>query len=87
MLGVSHLRNRRVLSNGFISLGKENLQVGYTRRFQFVYYENITVRYSIKSNAIMQLMYNDGDKAFGTSTELCIDERLRIATDGIVVVR
>jgi len=27
MLGVSHLRNRRVLSNGFISLGKENLQV------------------------------------------------------------
>ncbi|KAK9278671.1 hypothetical protein L1049_028245 [Liquidambar formosana] len=58
MLGVSHLRNRRVLSNGFISLGKEN----------------------------MQLMYNDGDKAFGTSTELCIDERLRIASDGIIVV-
>ena len=28
MLGVSHLRNRRVLSNGFSSLGKENLQVG-----------------------------------------------------------
>lgn len=27
MLGVSHLRNRRVLSNGFTSLGKENLQV------------------------------------------------------------
>lgn len=58
MLGVSHLRNRRVLSNGFISLGKENLQ----------------------------LMYSDGDKAFGTSTELCIDERLRIASDGIIVV-
>ncbi|CAN0905947.1 Ribonuclease J [Linum grandiflorum] len=58
MLGVSHLRNRRVLSNGFISLGKENLQ----------------------------LMYSDGDKAFGTSTELCIEERLRIATDGIIVV-
>lgn len=58
MLGVSHLRNRRVLSNGFVSLGKENLQ----------------------------LMYSDGDKAFGTSTELCIDERLRIASDGIVVV-
>ncbi|KAJ0105611.1 hypothetical protein Patl1_18296 [Pistacia atlantica] len=58
MLGVSHLRNRRVLSNGFISLGKENLQ----------------------------LMYSDGDKAFGTSTELCIDERLRIATDGVIVV-
>ncbi|XP_028058465.1 ribonuclease J-like isoform X2 [Camellia sinensis] len=32
------------------------------------------------------LMYNDGDKAFGTSTELCIDERLRIASDGIIVV-
>ncbi|KAJ4712552.1 Ribonuclease J [Melia azedarach] len=58
MLGVSHLRNRRVLSNGFISLGRENLQ----------------------------LMYSDGDKAFGTSTELCIDERLRIASDGIIVV-
>jgi mRNA degradation ribonuclease J1/J2 len=27
MLGVSHLRNRRVLSNGFSSLGRENLQV------------------------------------------------------------
>ncbi|KAK4743653.1 hypothetical protein SAY87_009965 [Trapa incisa] len=58
MLGVSHLRNRRVLSNGFTSLGKENLQ----------------------------LMYSDGDKAFGTSTELCVDERLRIASDGIIVV-
>lgn len=58
MLGVSHLRNRRVLSNGFVSLGKENLQ----------------------------LMYNDGDKAFGTSAELCIDERMKIATDGIIVI-
>ncbi|KAI4303801.1 hypothetical protein MLD38_039394 [Melastoma candidum] len=58
MLGVSHLRNRRVLSNGFMSLGKENLQ----------------------------LMYNDGDKAFGTSSELCIDERLRIASDGIIII-
>ncbi|KAJ0044511.1 hypothetical protein Pint_05332 [Pistacia integerrima] len=59
MLGVSHLRNRRVLSNGFISLGMENLQ----------------------------LMYSDGDKAFGTSTKLCIDERLRIDPDGDIVVR
>lgn len=58
MLGVSHLRNRRVLSNGFTSLGKQNLQ----------------------------LMYSDGDKAFGTAAELCIDERLRIASDGIIVV-
>ncbi|KAF3779639.1 Ribonuclease j [Nymphaea thermarum] len=58
MLGVSHLRNRRVLSNGFTLLGKENLE----------------------------LMYNDGDKAFGTSSELCVDERLKIASDGIVVV-
>lgn len=58
MLGVSHLRNRRVLSNGFSSLGKEELQ----------------------------LMFSDGDKAFGTSSELCVDERLRIATDGIIVV-
>ncbi|XP_057438865.1 ribonuclease J isoform X2 [Lotus japonicus] len=58
MLGVSHLRNRRVLSNGFISLGKENLQ----------------------------LKYSDGDKAFGTSSELFLDERLRIALDGIIVI-
>ncbi|KZV21747.1 RNA-metabolising metallo-beta-lactamase family protein, partial [Dorcoceras hygrometricum] len=58
MLGVSHLRNRRVLSNGFASLGKQNLQ----------------------------LMYNDGDKAFGTAAELCIDERTRIAFDGIIVI-
>ncbi|CAH9119531.1 unnamed protein product [Cuscuta epithymum] len=58
MLGISHLRNRRVLSNGFISLHKEDLQ----------------------------LMYSDGDKAFGTAVELCIDERMRIASDGIIVV-
>lgn len=35
----------------------------------------------------LQLMYSDGDKAFGSSQELCIDERLRIASDGIIVVR
>ncbi|TYJ98475.1 ribonuclease J isoform X1 [Cucumis melo var. makuwa] len=58
MLGVSHLRNRRVLSNGFTSLGRENLQ----------------------------LKYSDGDKAFGSSSELFVDERLKIATDGIIVV-
>ncbi|CAN4087966.1 unnamed protein product [Withania somnifera] len=58
MLGISHLRNRKVLSNGFISLGKEKLQ----------------------------LMYSDGDKAFGTAAELCIDERQRISSDGIIVV-
>lgn len=34
MLGVSHLRNRRVLSNGFISLGKENLQVGISKMLE-----------------------------------------------------
>lgn len=34
-----------------------------------------------------QLMYSDGDKAFGTAAELCIDERQRIASDGIIVVR
>ncbi|XP_006647353.1 ribonuclease J isoform X2 [Oryza brachyantha] len=58
MLGVSHLRNRRVLSNGFVALGKEDLR----------------------------LMYSDGDKAFGTSNDLCIDERFRIASDGIIFV-
>ncbi|KAF7834868.1 RNA polymerase II C-terminal domain phosphatase-like 2 isoform X2 [Senna tora] len=59
MLGVSHLRNRRVLPNGFVSLGKENLQ----------------------------LKYSDGDKEFGTSSDrLFIDERLRMALDGIIVV-
>lgn len=58
MLGVSHLRNRKVLSNGFVALGKQEFK----------------------------LMYSDGDKAFGTSTDLCIDERLRIASDGIIFV-
>lgn len=29
----------------------------------------------------------NGDKAFGTSTHLCIDERFRIASDGIIFVR
>eukprot|EP00252_Welwitschia_mirabilis_P011267 TRINITY_DN2535_c0_g1_i1.p1 TRINITY_DN2535_c0_g1~~TRINITY_DN2535_c0_g1_i1.p1 ORF type:complete len:875 (+),score=199.16 TRINITY_DN2535_c0_g1_i1:172-2796(+) len=57
MLGVSHLRNRRVLSNGFVSLGKGNIQ----------------------------LMYNDGDKAFGTASDLRIHERMKIALDGIVI--
>lgn len=34
-----------------------------------------------------QLKYSDGDKAFGSSSELFVDERLKIATDGIIVVR
>lgn len=35
---MSHLRNRRVLSNGFIALGKENLQVtGTPRLFSLSY--------------------------------------------------
>ncbi|KAF3329457.1 Ribonuclease J [Carex littledalei] len=58
MLGVSHLRNRRVLSSGFASLGTEDLQ----------------------------LMYSDGGKAFGTASDLCIDERLRVASEGIIVI-
>ncbi|KAJ3678136.1 hypothetical protein LUZ60_001939 [Juncus effusus] len=58
MLGVSHLRNRRVLSSGFVSLGKEDLQ----------------------------FMYSDGDKAFGTSSDLCLDERMRIASEGIIII-
>jgi hypothetical protein len=35
----------------------------------------------------MQLKYSDGDKAFGTSGELFLDERMRIALDGIIVIR
>eukprot|EP00250_Pteridium_aquilinum_P012858 c20989_g1_i1 orf=816-3770(-) len=57
MLGVAHLRNRRVLSTGFSPLGREDLT----------------------------LMYNDGDKAFGTATDLCVGERMRIALNGIVI--
>ena len=37
--------------------------------------------------SLMQLKYSDGDRAFGTSSELFIDERLKIALDGIIVVR
>ncbi|KAL5998155.1 hypothetical protein ACLOJK_009093 [Asimina triloba] len=72
MLGVSHLRNRRVLSNGFALLGKENL------------HDKSPI--SCFTTLKWQLMYSDGEKAFGTSSELCIDERLRIASDGIIVV-
>lgn len=88
MLGVSHLRNRRVLSNGFVSLGKENLQVGDQSIFLGlllgISFDNFLIFPSLD---ILQLKYSDGDKAFGTSSELFIDERLRIALDGIIVVR
>lgn len=47
----------------------------------------VVEKFTNKFNLIFQLMYSDGDKAFGTSTELCVDERLRIASDGIIVVR
>lgn len=41
----------------------------------------------VLTNLLLQLKYSDGDKAFGTSNDLCVDERLRIAIDGIIVVR
>ncbi|KAG5537162.1 hypothetical protein RHGRI_024558 [Rhododendron griersonianum] len=82
MLGVSHLRNRRVLSNGFISLGKENLKVGYHEKSP----SPPSSPHFLLLLLMSQFMYNDGDKAFGTSSELCIGERLRIASDGIIVV-
>jgi len=86
MLGVSHLRNRRVLSNGFISLGKENLQVGVSQSILLVSFLEI-YNSEIPSHFFMQLMYSDGEKAFGTSSDLFIDERLKIALDGIIVVK
>ena len=82
MLGVSHLRNRRVLSNGFTSLGKEDFQV---RTFLSIFRCNDVYDQIILLSP--QLMYSDGDKAFGTSSDLCVDERLRIASDGIIVVK
>ncbi|KAG0621811.1 hypothetical protein M758_3G050600 [Ceratodon purpureus] len=33
----------------------------------------------------LKLMYNDGDKAFGTAADLCIQERMNIALEGIVI--
>ncbi|BFI30298.1 ribonuclease J [Marchantia polymorpha subsp. ruderalis] len=57
MLGVSPLRNGRVLSSGFSALGRENLK----------------------------LMYNDGDRAFGTAADLCVQERMQVALEGLVV--
>ncbi|KAL3693663.1 hypothetical protein R1sor_007314 [Riccia sorocarpa] len=57
MLGVSPLRNGRVLSSGFSTLGRENLK----------------------------LMYNDGDRAFGTATDLCVHERMQVALEGLIV--
>lgn len=32
-------------------------------------------------------MYNDGDKAFGTAADLCVQERMQIALEGIVIAR
>jgi hypothetical protein len=32
-------------------------------------------------------MYNDGDKAFGTVADLCIQEQMNIALEGIVIAR
>lgn len=32
-------------------------------------------------------MYSDGDKVFGIVSEFCIDERFRILSDGIIVLR
>lgn len=32
-------------------------------------------------------MYNDGDKAFGTAADLCVQERMQIALEGLVIVR
>lgn len=32
-------------------------------------------------------MYNDGDRAFGTATELCLHERMQIALEGMIVAR
>lgn len=36
MLGVSHLKNRRVLSSGFASLGTEDLQVKWSLLSYFI---------------------------------------------------
>uniref|UniRef100_A0A7I4C488 Metallo-beta-lactamase domain-containing protein n=1 Tax=Physcomitrium patens TaxID=3218 RepID=A0A7I4C488_PHYPA len=33
----------------------------------------------------LKLMYNDGDKAFGTAADLCIQERMNIALEGLVI--
>lgn len=34
-----------------------------------------------------QLMYNDGDRAFGTAADLCVQERMQVALEGLVVAR
>ena len=38
-------------------------------------------------SGISQLMYNDGDKAFGTAADLCVQERMQIALEGLVIAR
>eukprot|EP00249_Psilotum_nudum_P021161 c27999_g1_i1 orf=284-3385(+) len=42
--------------------------------------------FSLLGKDTLQLMYNDGDRAFGTARDLCLEERMKIATDGIVIV-
>ena len=42
---------------------------------------------SLECIELWQLMYNDGDKAFGTAADLCVQERMQIALEGIVIAR
>jgi hypothetical protein len=43
--------------------------------------------FSLLGREKMKLMYNDGDRAFGTATDLCLQERMKIALEGIVIAR
>lgn len=41
--------------------------------------------FSVLGKHKLKLMYNDGERAFGTAADLCVDERLHIAQEGIVI--
>jgi hypothetical protein len=52
-----------------------------------LHYEPKTLENSPKVLGMAQLMYSDGDRAFGTATDLCLQERMKIALEGIVIAR
>eukprot|EP00899_Mesostigma_viride_P022797 jgi/Mesvir1/3701/Mv14988-RA.3 len=35
----------------------------------------------------LELMYNDGGKGFGNKTDMCLEERIQISSDGIIIAR
>ncbi|CAK9236232.1 unnamed protein product [Sphagnum tenellum] len=71
---ASGIRHTAVIKNGEM-LGVAPLRNGRV----------LSSGFSLLGREKMKLMYNDGDRAFGTATDLCLQERMKIALEGIVI--